>query len=291
MVYAFKRVTISGLDLGKEGTSAALTAMTEFLTNDVGWIMVDDRRTQGGNPSLASTHKVVLRNGGGESANSPEWYVTLASGVAAAVNNNNIDAYIHTAYDVASHAVPASGVVTPAVRGGVTYTCDSDGYFNIYMVGDKDGAIFFNNQSNTSQHLIFGKVYPLLNGNYEPYGLYLASGASVGLSDTSVRGIIGEPPVAITAGSEGSFIYYNPSATQDPRLGYPNFIQPSFFLGPFMYVSSNASNKGAIGIVRHAWSMQAQAIGLPEGTVISGTSGRTYLAFTDSSISTAIRIV
>lgn len=292
MTYSYKRVTISGMNLGVEGTSKAISEITDFMVNDCGWILEDDRRTQGGSSSLTNTHKVVLRNNKGES-NTPEWYITLASGVSATPGTNNIDLFIHTAYDTGTHTVPASGFSTPlqTARNGVTFLVDTDGYFNMWMFGDKDSIIVINNELNTPQMLIAGRVHPFLGAAYEPYGIYLtAQSNSLSPLHTSVRSIIGEPPVAITAASDGNFLWHGPTTTQEPRLGHPSYREPTFTLLPILFVAQNASNKGAIGLVRNVWAAASESVGWVEGSILTASgSGRTYMAFTEGTASTVLR--
>lgn len=295
MTYAYKRVTVSGINIGTEGTSKAISLITDFLVNDCGWILEDDRRSQGGSATLSATHKVVLRNNKGENGDTPEWYITLASGVGAAAANSNIDCFIHTAYDVGTHTVPASGLSTPlqTVRNGVTFVVDTDGYFNMWMFGDKDGFVVVNNELNTQQMLIAGRVYPLLSDTYEPYGIYLTTQSnSFSPLHTSIRSIIGQPPLAITTASEGSFLWHAPTATQEPRLGLPSNREPTFALLPILFVASNATNKGAIGIVRHVFGAVPESVGWVEGSILTASgSGRTYIAFTEGTATSVFRTV
>ena len=109
MTFVYNEVTISGGHEGELGTSGVLNAITDAMVS-AGWSLVDDRRAQAGSATLSLTHKVVLSSNGGESGTSPDIYLTITSGTAAATTASTLGMQISGAYDVGSHAVPASGV-------------------------------------------------------------------------------------------------------------------------------------------------------------------------------------
>lgn len=295
MPFAFKHVVVSGTNINVEGVSLTINLMTDFLVNDLGWTLVDDRRAQASNVNLSSTHKVVLSTNG-ESAAEPTWYVTLASGLNATQGSNVIGCFLTNAYDVAAHDVPGSGVQVPAVRvgtGSVQASFTTNGHFNLWMSGDKDGVTMVWNAANTINHWAFGRSRHFLDNTLEPFGLYFSYGTSANPTNASVRAIVGNPPIALPTTSQSEFITVSLSSNNEPRTGLGE-IDPSFAILPLVHNATNgAGQRGSIGIVSNLWTVVPQGTsgGSINGTILtSRTSGRKYLVFAATGQSLAMRI-
>jgi len=295
MTFTFKHVVISGSTQGFEGTSATINALTDVLTNDMGWSLVDDRRTQPGNVSLADTHKVVLSTDG-EIGSFPTWYLTLASGINATVNSNNLGLHISNAYDVGTHNVPASGVQVPIVRtgiGAILPVFATNGHFNLWVSGDKDGVVIVWDANNSLSHLKLGRSRHFLNDDLEPFGLYYGYVTNLSPVDSNMASIVGNPAIGLVPTGQSGLITVGLSSSNEPRSGLGE-VEPSFAILPLIHVATNGSNKrGAIGVATNIWTVAPSSSdsGSVTGTILtSRTSGRKYLVFANTGQSLALRI-
>jgi len=287
MAFAFREVTISGNKVGVEGISAALNEITDVLVNEMGWELFDDRRTQAGNSNVTLTHKVVFRNNGGEDGTANSWYFTLTSGTGASVASNIIGFQMTDSYDVSTHDTSSSGVETPTSHnGGVTMTLDSNGIFNLWVSGNKDGLVFVNNRENLYGMLLVGKSKTFLDSVTEPQGLYSFSSTSSTLATTlSARTIAGNPPEAFSATSDSEILSLNQSSSNEPRIGLGN-TDAIFTLLPLTLTVDDTTGprKGFIGLLQNVWSVPPTSAGwIKESLVAISGSNQTYLAFPETS--------
>lgn len=291
MTFAFREVTVSGGRGDVEGTSEALNEITDVLVNEMGWVLKDDRRSQAGSADITLTHKVVFESDGGEVGTDPNWYLTITSGTAAATKSDYMGFQIASAYDTGTHDTAASGVETPTLHSTFYLNGDSNGFFNLWISGDKDSVVFVVNARNVYGMAIAGRGLHFLDNTAEPYGLYLYSAANTNINATIVRSIAGNPPQAFVNSSEGEFLVIPLATTNEPRLGLGQ-IEPVFTALPVLHTVDDSSpvRKGAIGVVKNAWSGIAQTVGWLKETIltVSGT-GQEYVAFPDGSNALIIR--
>jgi hypothetical protein len=282
MPFAYRDTIVSGTRAGVEGTSQGINEIVDLMVNNMGWSLTDDRRNQAGNASEALTHKVVLSNGQGESGDQSNWYLTLASGSAAVVNQDTINMKIHSAYDTGTHLVPGSGVETPTTLVTHSISTDSDGNYRLWISGDKDGIAVVSVARDAYAIALAGRSQTFLDSSLEPFGCYLFSVAETAIATTAVKSLAGNPVQAFTGNGEGEFLIYGYSATNDPRMGLGN--EEAFFSAlPIVHTVDDASplRKGAIGLVSNAWACAPATAGWLKGTVIvvSGTPNKEYIAF------------
>ena len=290
MTFAYRQVTISGHRNGTEGTSKALNEIVDVMVNGMGWVLEDDRRTQAGNASIITTHKVALRSNLGESGNQPQWHVVLTSGTAAAVLDNLIGCQISTAYDTAAHDVPATGVEAPADHTSQSLGTDADGQFILWISGNKDGVVLVTQEQGQFNWLTFGRSQHFLGNNLEPYGIYVVGAATPNPNSTQAPSIAGEPPQTFTT-AEAGFLDYALATTNQPQynLGEREAI---FTALPLIHMVNDASpvRKGAIGICSNFWSAVNENAGIisPTEFTVSGTTER-YLGFGTAAATLLIR--
>jgi hypothetical protein len=291
MAFAFRQVTISGHRNGVEGMSQAINEIVDVMTNQMGWVLEDDRRAQAGNASIVNTHKVALHSNKGESNDQPTWHVVITSGTSATAPSDLLGFQISTAYDVAAHDVPGTGVETPTDHTIITLTGDSDGPFILWISGDKDGVILVTEYQQAHTSVVFGRSQHFLSNSFEPYGIYLHSAASTIASTTAVRSICGEPPQAFINTNEGEFLAYGLASTNQPQynLGETEAIYTAL---PLIHMVDDQSpvRKGAIGICSNFWAAGPVTAGIlkPMELIVSGTTNR-YLVFGDTADSLVIR--
>lgn len=296
MVFSFKQVTISGGNQGVEGTSGVINAITDVLVNEVGWLIEDDRRSQPGSNSPATTHKIVFNSNGGETGTSPNWFLTLTSGTRSSIGLDTIATQISTAYDVGTHLIPASGVGVinnTNLAFFRTFSTDSDGYNQLFIAADKDGvAIFNNHRANSWGIFLAGKAITPFDASFEPYGVYLHTSTAPNVVGTDWLGIVGNPPSAVDSINDGSVLNFNTGAAQEPRTNLGN-SEPVFTATPLVWSISDASpaqkGTGTIGFARHIFSMPTSTIGIPFiGKMLVPGTGQEFIVFGDS-ISIALR--
>ena len=286
MSFAFREVTISGSKAGVEGTSQVLNEITDVLVNEMGWVLEDDRRTQAGSADITLTHKVVFNSNTGESGQESNWYFTLTSGTGASVGSNIIGFQMTTSYDIGTHDTSSSGVETPTLHSSpATITVDSDGIFNLWVSGDKDGVVIVNNRENSYGALMVGKAKTFLDSTFEPFGLYVVSAVgSTFLTTPNARSIVGNPPEAIINNSESEVLGITMGVSNEPRAGLGN-SDAIFTLLPMVLTVDDISpsRKGFIGLVRNAWKVAPTSAGwIKESVITISGSGQTYLGFPET---------
>jgi hypothetical protein len=280
MTYVFNEVTVSGGNFDVEGTSACLDQIVTTMTT-AGWSIQDDRRSQPGSTSLATTMKVVMVNNNGESGVDPNIYVTLTSGSSATTGQDDIRMQLGLAYDIGAHLVHASGLPVPNFTNPSSLSdliaTDSNGYTNMWIGCDKDALTVVTNTratiDNTAQ---IGRCRKFLNNELEPYGTYIVSLASHGASTTSINGHFGNNPIhTVTATNRASFIVTAPGTTTEPRfnLGSDKFLHTGY---PILYTlhDNSPAAKGTIGYVPNVFAAVSSATaGFPRvgKLVVSGT--------------------
>lgn len=292
MVFRYKLVTVSGTQEGVEGVSAGINEITTYL-QEVGWNLVDDRRSQAASNDISLTHKVVFSSNG-EEDNYPTFFLTLVSGTSTATDQNAVTFLAHTAYDLTAHDVPASGVSSgpnnkpSAVERLQIRSQDDD--TEIYMSGDSEMVHFItrrvnlNNISSTMDNVMVGRFNSFMSIEDNPYPL-IANG-STGITITTaefseVRGTGGNPPEAFDASGSMEVRNYVINTAQQPyNIGAADTV---FNALPLLVSYNSASiGKGIAGTIRNAWALPANVGVLNLGNLIaSGTFGiQEYLSFT-----------
>ncbi len=293
MSFSYRQVVISGTSDGVEGTSTALNEIVDVMVNEMGWVLEDDRRTQAGSANETLTHKVVLKSNLGESNDQPNWYMTISSGTTSTVKADTLGLKIHSAYDVGTHDTAATGVETPVTLATYTLTTDSDGNFVLWISGDKDGVALVTHARASYAHALIGRSQHFVDNTIEPFGLYInAVTTDTNPQSTAVRSIVGEPPSAFQNSSEGEFLVYPLTVTNEPRVNLGDG-ETSFTALPIMHMVDDTSpqRKGAIGLVSNAWSgTTANAGWLPETVItVAGSPPREYIAFPTTTNALVIR--
>lgn len=289
MSYVFKEVTVSGGNFNVEGTSACLNIIVDTMVT-AGWSIEDDRRSQPGSTTLATHHKVVLVNNGGESGADANIYVTLTSGSSATKGQDDIRTQIGLAYDVGSHLVPTSGLPIPNATNPTSLTdlikTDSSGYTNLWIGVDKDSLVVYSNVTATSDNtLMIGRCNRFLSRELEPYGTYIASGVAHNVVITNINGHFGNGNIhTVTTTNKASFVVSAPTVTQEPRVGLGQDKQ--LFTGiPITYQLFDTAGgaKGLIGYFPNVFVGVTSAAGLPRvgKMVVSGT-GQEFRSFSGS---------
>lgn len=289
MTFTYNETTISGGNVDEHGVSGLINAITDNMVSS-GWIIDDDRRGQPGSATLSLTHKVVLNSDGGESGSSPNIYVTITSGTAAATTATTIGFQISGAYDNVAHAVPASGVKSPnttTLSQMRVISCDPDGYNRLWMACDQDAFSLVNNYAGSSyQTCHAGRGDNFLGEDLEPYGAYLSIFASVSAVASSVYGLLGNNTVQqINSTNDTSFVAYTMAASNNPTRGMGNNV-PRYAAMPIVWVAANTSplQKGWVGYVKHIYSGVTHTEGLPTvGEAVDLATGKEFKVFGSAS--------
>lgn len=285
MTFVYNEVTISGGNDDEHGVSGVLNAITDHLVT-AGWSIVDDRRSQPGSATLSLTHKVVLSNNGGETGSYPDVYFTITSGTAAATTATTCALQVSGAYDVGTHAVPASGVKSPnttTLSQLRPFTVDPDGYNRLWMAADQEAISFvINYQGDLYFTVDVGRSVNFLGGDLEPYGVYLSSSPGLLSIPTSVYGLMGNNPVqVVNSTNDTSFLTYTYAAANQPGKGMGS-NEPRWAAMPIAWVAANTSpvQKGWIGYVRHKFSGASDVEGIPTvGEAVDVTTGQEFKVF------------
>ena len=285
MTFVYNEVTVSGGNESVNGPSGVINALTDQLVS-AGWVLEDDRRSQPGSATLSLTHKVVLKSDGGESGTSPNVYITLTSGTAAATTATTVGMQVSGAYDVGAHAVPASGVKSPDTTTLSllrVFGVDPDGYNRLWMAADRDAISFVINYAGDTYYTVdIGKGTNFLNEELEPYGVYLSTFGSITSAPTSVYGLMGNNTVQqVNTTNDTNFVTYTFAASNQPTRGMGN-EEPRFAAMPITWIAANASpvQRGWIGYVKHKFAGASEAEGLPTvGEAVDITTGQEFKVF------------
>ena len=288
MTFVYNEITISGGNRDVHGITGVLNALTDHLVT-CGFVLVDDRRSQPGSATLSLTHKVVLSSDGGESGLDPNFYITLTSGLAAATTATQIGMQVSTAYDVGAHAVPASGIKSPdtfTLSQLRSFTMDVDGYNRLWMSADQDAISFVQNYiGDTYWTVDIGKADTFLDGDLEPYGVYLSSIGAIQSTPTSVFGLMGNNPVnPVLATNDSGFVSYIFAAANQPTQGMGN-EEPRWAAMPITWIAFNSVplTKGWIGFVKHKFSAASKAEGIPTvGEAVDILTGQEFKVFSST---------
>ena len=292
MPFNYKRIIVSGTQEGVEGVSAALAEMSSFM-QDCGWVLIDNRSDQPGT-AVNSTHMKYVFSSQGEENNFPTFFVTMYSGTTSTVNDNVIGFDLHTAYDVGTHTVPASGIRTTSSEiASVTETISVPSQTDnteIFMSGDSEMVHFVtrkqivNNDLATMDNCYMGRFNSFFKTSENPYPLLLATSLNTAIVTDSntgfFRAIGGEPPQAITPIS--TQVFFVSDANEPYNLGTVSSI---FFARPILISYQQISPfimKGVAGTVRNGWA-GADATNLFNLSILtaSGTFGsQEYQSFT-----------
>jgi len=290
MTFHFDEITVSGARFDTEGTSKGIKEISRVMTNYMGWTTHDDRTNQAG-----ANHKMVLRSTGEDPG--PAFYLVMTSGDnsgSVAPPQDVISFQISTFWDASTHTV-GSGVITPANPGVAELgRTDSDGFYTLWVSGDKDSVVIVGKARNNYNRVGFGRGENFLSPDYEPYGLYMLGGTgntAIDPFNTSIRSVVGNPPTAITAANDGAFRSVAFSSTNEPRRGLnPSEIVPIFTAVPLVFFVEAAASTGAISIVKNMWGFLPATIGYNSETVlVSSGTDREYMVFGDTSNGLLIR--
>jgi len=277
VAFAYREVTISGLNKDVEGTAKAIQEITDVMVNEMGWVLFQDLTASGAPPG----HRMILQSDTGESGTDSSWYLIMTSGTS-----NEVGIQISSAWDTGAQAVPGSGVVTPTAATTVTLETDEDGHFVLWVSGDKDAVNFITRiQQGTYGNIYFGKALPFLDDTFEPFGVYLVGSTSntiVVESTSAVRALHANPVEAITAASQAETLTYNFGTTETPYNQADN--EPIFSALPLIFTVDAPTASGAIGVVRNTWITTLMSIGFSSESILTVSEGsETYQAFSSSS--------
>jgi len=293
MAFAYREVVISGGRIDTEGTTKAIAEIEDVLVNEMGWLLHQDRRSQAGNTNVTLTSKIVLESNRGESGDQSNWYLTITSGTVAAPGSDLLGFQIHSSYDLGTFDTAATGVEAPASHTTFTMATDSDGFFTLWISGDKDGIVLVNNTRNAYGHMLIGRSQHFLDDSIEPFGLYLVGSTTLTSPvSTTARSIAGSPPAAFGAANESEILGYGLATGNEPRQALGN-EEPFFTALPLIHTVDDASpvRKGAIGVVSNAWGCAPELSGWSNESVItvSGSPDKEYICFPESSNGLVIR--
>jgi hypothetical protein len=251
-----------------------------------GWQLIDNRSTQAGSATPSLTHKLVFSSNG-EAGNYPTFYMTLFSGTGAAAGSSLVSFLMSTAYDVVAHDVPSSGVSSSANNiqdANTSLNTPSEANFEVWMSGDSEGVAFITRQTSTYDSICLGRANSFSSVSENSFPLYVSGGGSsaIVVSNSSVRGVGGNPPRAFTASNEMEASLVTFAAANQP---YDLDAATSIFLAVpilLMYDDASPIRKGAAGTLRNVWATAGTNAGtLAEGRLTaSGTFGaQTYRVF------------
>lgn len=299
MVFQYKEVVVSGTQEGVEGCSAAMAEISTFM-QDCGWTLVDDRSAE---PATGNdtTHMKYVFSSNGENGEYPTFFVTLYSGISVTQNQSRVSANVHTAYDVGSHGLPASGVTSGSTSTSLGPSATSlnvrsqDDNTQLFMSGDSEMVHIItrreitNEASTTMDNIYFGRFNSFMSVEENPYPL-LVNGAN-GTTITTIgslnpKGIGGQPPQAFSNNSEMEVRTYASTAYSDAVQPYNLGVDSIFVALPMIvnYDDGNPIRKGVAGTVRNGW-ISADATNLLNLSILtaSGTFGvQEYRSFTQA---------
>lgn len=292
MPFTFKYVLISGTRTDTQGPSKFIQEARLFL-EEAGWTVVADRTTQAGNANPALTHKMVFSSNG-EAAGFPTYYLTIFSGTGAGAALADNPFLMHTAYDVGTNDVPASGAGShPAgsLPTTNTLTMGVNVDTEVWMSGDSEGVTFVSHQigAATRDSISVGKFKVFQPPEVEPYGLYVLGNNATAISaggTGSSRIVTGNPPRNSTTNTSTEYVFLGilPSTANQPYdIGSATSI---FYATPilgFANSTTGRNERGVVGMVQNAWEGTGTNGGmLQESTLTaSGIGGvQIYRAFT-----------
>ena len=288
MPFTFKHLVISGTRSDTQGPSKFIQEARIFL-EDAGWVMVDDRTSQAGSVNPALTHKMVFSSNG-EAGNFPTFYLTIFSGTGAGSALADNPFLMHTAYDLGSNTVPASGAVThpsASLPAGNTLTMGVNVNTEVWMSGDSNGVAFVTSEigSPNFDSMAVGKAQVFNPPEIEPYGLYVQGSNNTSISVGNSQGgrvIAGNPPLSSKTGTgDYSFLRIILGSTNQPYdIGSANSI---YYAAPLVaFADVTATERGAIGMLQNVWESAGTNGGMLQQATLtaSGVGGvRTYLSF------------
>lgn len=279
MTFAYSETVISGSRRGIEGTSSTIQRIKTTL-NQMGWTVYDDRTAQAG-----TNHKLIMTTSGESGTDNP-WYLVMTSG-----SIDEVGFQISTDWNLGTHTI--AGVFAPADATTVTLNTDEDNPCVLWVSGDLDALALLTRAQDNYDSVLVGRSRNFLTPAREPYGLYLIGTATLGvdLVSTTVRGIAGPAPTAITAGSDAETKVIAQTTTDSPYT-LDGGVEPIYLALPVTWFLTDSATvgKGAVGFLRNVWSGPDSANGLMSETIIvvSGTS-ETYIAFDEGAHSLIIR--
>ncbi len=297
MPFGFQTFVVSGTRDDTEGASKLIQDMSTFMVS-LGWTVTDDRSDQAG-----TAHKVVLESNG-EGNNFPTFFMIVHSGssTSASTGQDTVNVLPATAYDVAAHAVPSSGVQVPAASNTSPIDVDSNGNTNIWISGDSEGIVVVSQRSSSSSYdsLYFGRANSVRSVAENSYPLYTAgvNGIAIDVTPGVVEGIGGQPPEVFTGSGDILAIGYLFNTEQPYNIGAATSI---YFAAPiFIWYNDTTGGpgpsnqrRGAMGTARNAWigAGSNQSMLQASKLIASGTFGKqVYQAFTATSESLIMRI-
>jgi hypothetical protein len=227
----------------------------------------------------------------GEEHNYPTFFVTLYSGSSTAQNGDVMRHQVHTAYDVGTHDVPASGVVSDTALGYTSQTLNivsQTENTHLTMAGDAEMIHVVSRKettktSSTMDNIYFGRFNSFDSVDDNPYPLICQGGTSFIITDQiNARGIGGNPPQGFQNNGEMLTMVFNLNDAQQP---YQMGVDSIFFAQPIVVAYSDPTpiRKGIAGTVRNGWR-GADATSLLNLSILtaSGTAigVQTYQSFT-----------
>jgi hypothetical protein len=282
MVFLYRRIVVSGTLPDKEGVSLGLSEISTFL-QDVGWNLIDDRSAEPAT-GVRSTHMKYVFSSNGEQGQYPTFFLTLFSGTSAAQNSDAVGHQVHTAYDVGTHDIPASGVVSDTLLGYVSNSLQIESQtenMQLWMSGDSEMVHIVSERETTKNSTTMDNVYFGRYNSFEPiyenpYPLIAQGGTNTIVTDQiNARGIGGNPPRAFAQNTDmTTFAALITTGQQPYNIGAVDSI---FVALPLLVVYNDTSpvGKGVSGTIRNGWKGTSPSAGLLNLSFLtaSGTFG------------------
>lgn len=286
MTFVHKNVIISGSTSGVDSAAALLQEISGVMVA-AGWTVEDDRSAVP--TTFAGATKIVFRSNG-ENNDLPTFYATAFSGTSTAAGGGIVAFAMHTAYDVGTHAVPASGVVTaqgvPIANNSVSVIANE--ISEVWISANAEYLVVVTrDEGNAYDSAAYGRVTQFTSLDQDPFPLFVNAEGSQGVTATNVsqvQGIAGNPPVASTTSNQAVILSFNTltSTNQPYNMSGANSI---FVAGPLLFAkrsNTGSPGQGLIGMVPGHWEGAGTAANmLPQARLTaSGTGGvQTYRAF------------
>lgn len=256
MSFYFQETVVSGTRTDTHGVMKMIDDITTAMTT-MGWSIYDDLRT---------THpdKKIVLSSTGEDTTSSGIYLVVSSGTTEAL-------YVQLAnsWDNSGHTF--DDLYIDDTAGSVLLIADHDGPAALWCSGDLDSVTLMSKARGSYTFVIAGRGANFYGPDLEPWGVYLTYGtAGMAASYASnVRGICGNPPRTFDSG-EAEFLSYGLVATNEPRTGLGG-DEAVWTACPILFTVDDNSPlaKGAIGIVKNAWSCRGQDTGISSEMVFT----------------------
>lgn len=292
MAFGYTKATISGTPVGVDGPIKFIQDVASFMVNTLGWTQVEDRTTTAG-----ATKQLILSSTG-EDSRASTFYFVLSSGNTVGVTGG-VGCQAATAWDTTTHAVAATGVITPSATGTSTIAVYRSILFDYWVSGDKDSVVIVTKTNGNYDAAYVGRVRQITDPARDTFPVYVVgnnSKSTTAVADTSANAYsFSAPNHALTAGSTAPFNSFFPTPL-DSNETPQNIFGTTEGVVCLPNIASVASGtaKATRGFSLNLWTTAGPATGntsmAPEDILDPGT-GKTYqVFFTDDTDTAAIVI-